>query len=160
MMNASEATQSTTGTLRRCELLAPLGDELIEALAARAGRRALREGEALFRQDEESRYLFVVQEGELSIRLKSPGGEQIGWFVAGKYALMGWSAFLSPPVYVADAHAVEDHTSVLVIEAGEAEEIMLRDPAAAYQVMKRIAGQISTRLRDLREEFVEVVGAR
>lgn len=145
------------GTLRHCELLEPLGEAQMEALADEAGTRSLADGQSLFRQDEESHYLFVVQSGELSIRLTSPSGEQIGWFVTGPYTLLGWSAFFTPAVYVADAHAVGDDTTVLVLDVARAEEIMLQDPVAAYQVMKRIASEISTRLRDLREEFIEVM---
>ena len=151
---------STMATLRRCELLEPLNDAQIEALAEEAATRRLADGESLFRQDEESRCLFVVESGELSIRLASASGEQIGWYITGAGTLLGWSAFFSPPAYVADAHAVGAETRALVVDVGRAEEIMLRDPAVAYQVMKRIAGQISARLRDLREEFAEVMAGR
>jgi CRP-like cAMP-binding protein len=157
---ASTAGPSVKETLRRCELLDPLSGRQIEALAGRAVVRSLGEGESLFRKDEESRQLFVVQSGQLSVHLASPDGGDIGWAVSGPYCLLGWSAFFTPSVYVADARAVQDGTEVVAIDAGEAEEIMLRDPVAAYDVMKRIAGEISMRLRDLREQFVEMATAK
>lgn len=159
-MTSPATGQSKEGTLRRCDLLDPLSDAQIGALADRASARALNEGDPLFRQGEESRHLFVVEGGELSVRLLSPKGDEIGWFVSEPYCLLGWSAFITPPAYVADARATRDGTTVLVIAADDAEEIMLRDPGAAYEVMKRIAGEISLRLRDLREQFIEIMSQR
>jgi CRP-like cAMP-binding protein len=153
------AEQLAQQTLRRCEALEPLRDEQIEALAATASTRTLADGESLFKRDEESHYLFVVERGQLQIHLQSPSGDKIGWAVSGPLTLLGWSAFFTPPLYVADARAIADETMVVVLDVGEAEEIMLRDPVAAYNVMKRIAGEISMRLRDLREQFVEVMAA-
>jgi len=147
-------------TLRRCELLEPLSDAQIEALAERATTRTLREDESLFKQDEESRDLLVVQSGELSIHLKSPTGDEVGRYASAPGCLLGWSAFLTPPTYVSAARATSGGTTVLVISVSEAEEILLREPDAAYQVMKRLASQISGRLRDLREQFIEVMSAR
>ena len=40
------------------------------------------------------------------------------------------------------------------------EDILLREPAAGYQVMKKVAGVISTRLRDIKEELIEVLDMR
>ncbi len=60
-------------------------------------------------------------------------------------------------MYMADAHAVDDCT-VLVISADEAEEVFLREPEAAYAVMKRLAGVISMRLRDIKAELIELCG--
>jgi len=159
-MTASANGLTREGTLRRCDLLDPLNDAQIGALAERAEMRTLGEGDPLFRQGEESRHLFVVQSGELSVRLKSPRGDEIGWFAGAPYCLLGWSAFVTPPAYVADARAARDGTTVVVIAADEAEEIMLRDPKAAYHVMKRIAGEISAHLRDLREQFIEIMSER
>lgn len=74
----------------------------------------------------------------------------------GQYCLSGWSALVAPHVYVADAHAVED-TTVLVVGAAEAEEVFLLEPAAAYAVMKKLAGVISERLRDIKAELIELL---
>jgi|GEM_PF-1064600 len=156
-MTSSTGGTTTAVTLRRCDLLDPLTDAQIEALADCAEARTLDEGDSLFAQGEESRLLFVVQSGELSVRLKSPTGTEIGWFAGSPHCLLGWTAFFTPPTYVADARSARDGTTVLVMKADEVEQIMLRDPGAAYEVMKRIAGEIVTRLRDLREGFLELI---
>jgi hypothetical protein len=47
---------------------------------------------------------------------------------------------------------------VLLIPAADAEEVFLSDPAAGYAVMKQLAGMVSTRLRDIEEELIGVLG--
>jgi CRP-like cAMP-binding protein len=155
-MEPPTADASIEGTLQHCDLLEPLSDEQIAALAACAGTRTLREGQTLFGQDEEARDLFVVESGRLAIRLATPAGRVIEVVDAGQYRLSGWSALVAPHIYLADARAVEDST-VIVISAASAEEIFLREPAAAYAVMKKLAGIISVRLRDIKEQLIEVL---
>jgi CRP-like cAMP-binding protein len=70
--------------------------------------------------------------------------------------LSGWSSIVAPHIYVADAKALED-SAVIAISADEVEDILLREPAAGYEVMKKVAGVISTRLRDIKEELIEVL---
>jgi CRP-like cAMP-binding protein len=144
-------------TLRHCDLLEPLSDAQIAALADRATILSLAEGEALFTQNAEARHLFIVASGRLSIRLSTPGGHAIEVVDASPYRLSGWSSLVAPHNYIADARA-EEASTVLVIPAAEAEEVFVREPAAAYEVMKRLAAVISTRLRDIKEELIEVLG--
>ncbi|MFA4965477.1 MAG: Crp/Fnr family transcriptional regulator [Thermoleophilia bacterium] len=156
-MKPPVADLSIESTLQHCELLEPLSERQIAALAACAAVRTLREGEALFGQDQAAHDLFVVESGRLAVRLATPAGHVIEVFGAGQYRLSGWSALVAPHAYIADGRAIEDCT-VIVIPAAAAEEIFLREPAAAYQVMKQIAGTISVRLRDIKEELIEVLG--
>ena len=157
-MRPPTADLSVESTLRHCELLEDLSDEQVAALAACATARFLEEGEYLFRQNAEAHDLFVVASGRVAVRLATPAGRVIEVFDAGQYRLSGWSALVAPHNYIADAKAAEDST-VLVIPADEAEEIMLREPEAAYTVMKKLAGTVSTRLRDIKEELIELLGA-
>ena len=158
-MRPPTADLSVESTLRHCELLEPLSDEQIRALAAIASVRHLRKGEALFKQNDDARDLFVVESGDLAVRLASHGGRVIEMFEAQQYRLSGWSALVAPHTYVADSWALED-TTLVVMPGAAVEEVLLQEPAAAYEVMKKIAAEISTRLRDLKEELIELLGAR
>jgi CRP-like cAMP-binding protein len=143
-------------TLAHCVLLEPLSEEQIAALADHSRIVTLKEGEALFDQNTVAHSLFVVAGGRLAIRLATPAGRIIEVVEVGQYALSGWSSLVAPHVYVAEASALEDST-ILAISADEVEDILLREPAAGYQVMKQLAGVISTRLRDIKEELIEVL---
>jgi CRP-like cAMP-binding protein len=155
-MRPPTADLSVESTLAHCELLEPLTADQVTALADLSRTVLLREGEALFDQDTVAHSLFVVESGRLAIRLATPAGRTVEVVEVGQYALSGWSSLVAPHVYVADAHALEDST-VIAISADEVEAVLLRDPEAGYQVMKKLAGLISTRLREMKEELIEVL---
>jgi len=147
------ADVTAEATLRRCDLLRPLSDRQIGELAACATVRSLRKGESLFEQNDEAHDFFVVAAGRVAVRMTATAGGSINVFDAGQYHLCGWSSLVAPHEYVAGATAVEDST-VLVIPAAAAEDIFLLEPFAGYEVMKRLAGDISIRLRNLRREVL------
>jgi CRP-like cAMP-binding protein len=155
-MRPPTADLSVESTLAHCDLLEPLSDDQITALADLSRTVSLGEGEALFDQDTVAHSLFVVESGRLAIRLATPAGKTIEVVEVGQYALSGWSSLVSPHVYVAEAHALED-TVVIAISADEVDAVLLREPEAGYQVMKKLAGLISTRLREMKEELIEVL---
>jgi CRP-like cAMP-binding protein len=150
------ADLSVESTFAHCALLEPLSEAQIEALAEHSRMVILKEGEPLFDQDTVARSLFVVASGRLAIRLATPSGRTIEVVEVGQYGISGWSSIVAPHVYVAEAKALEDCT-VVAISADEVEAILLREPEAGYQVMKKLAGLISVRLRDMKEELVEVL---
>jgi len=155
-MRPPTADLSVESTLGHCELLEPLSDDQITALADLSRMVPLREGEALFDQDTVAHTLFVVASGRLAIRLATPAGKTIEVVEVGQYALSGWSSLVAPHVYVAEAHALED-SAVIAISADEVDAVLRREPEAGYQVMKKLAGLISTRLREMKEELIEVL---
>ena len=153
----SASPDSSEGVLQRCRMLEPLSDERIAELAARAEMRSIAEGQSLFEKNSEARELFVVASGRLTVRLATPAGQVVEVYDAGRYSLSGWSALVAPHVYLAEAHALEA-TTVVVMQADDVEEVMLREPAAGYAVMKSVASTIAVRLRDVREELIEALG--
>jgi CRP-like cAMP-binding protein len=155
-MRPPTADLSIESTLAHCELLEPLSEAQIRALAEHGRLVTVKEGEALFDENTVAHTLFVVASGRLAIRLATPAGRIIEVQEIGQYCVSGWSSLVSPHVYVAEASALEDST-VLAISADEVDDILLREPAAGYQVMKKLAGVISARLREMKEELIEVL---
>lgn len=155
-MRPPTADLSYENTLAFCELLEPLSESQLAALSDHSTMVTLHEGEALFDQNTVAHSLFVVASGRLAIRLATPAGRVIEVVEVGQYGLSGWSSIVAPHIYVADAKALED-SAILAISAEEVEDILLREPEAGYQVMKKVAGVISTRLRDIKEELIEVL---
>ena len=153
----SASPDSSEGVLQRCRMLEPLSDERIAELAARSETRTLAEGQSLFEKNSEARELFVVASGRLTVRLATPAGQVVEVYDIGRYSLSGWSALVAPHVYLAEAHALEAPT-VVGMQADDVEEVILREPAAGYAVMKSVASAIAVRLRDVREELIEQLG--
>jgi CRP-like cAMP-binding protein len=157
-MRPPTADLSIESTLAHCELLEPLSEAQIQALAEHGRLVTVKEGEALFDENTVAHTLFVVASGRLAIRLATPAGRIIEVQEIGQYCVSGWSSLVAPHVYVAEASALEDST-ILAISADEVDDILLREPAAGYQVMKKLAGVISARLREMKEELIEVLEA-
>jgi len=155
-MRPPTADLNIESTLRHCDLLEPLSDTQIGELASLVTLRALEEGEKLFSENEEARDLCIVESGRLAVSLATPGGHVIEVFDAGQYRLSGWSALVAPHIYVADATALE-YTTVLLMPAAKAEEIFLKEPERGYAVMKQLAATISMRLRDIKEQLIELL---
>jgi signal-transduction protein with cAMP-binding, CBS, and nucleotidyltransferase domain len=139
-MRPPTADLSIESTLRHCDLLEPLSDAQIGELASLVTLQALEEGEKLFSQNEDARDLCIVESGRLAVRLAAPGGHVIEVFDAGQYRLSGWSALVAPH-----------------IPASEAEQVFLKEPERGYEVMKKLAATISMRLRDIKEQLVELL---
>ena len=155
-MRPPTADLSVESTLAHCELLEPLSEAQIEALAEHGRLVTCARESALFDQNTVAHSLFVVASGRLAIRLAAPDGGTIEVVEVGQYGISGWSSLVAPHVYVAEASALED-SAVIAISADEMEAILLREPAAGYAVMKKLAGIVSTRLRDIKEELIEVL---
>jgi len=155
-MRPPTADLSPESTLAHCELFEPLSDEQVSALADHCRMVSFREGEALFDQDTAAHVLFVVESGRLAIKLATPAGRVIEVVEVGQYGLAGWSSLVAPGMYVARATALEDST-VLTVSADEVEAILLREPQAGYQVMKKLAGHISLQLRELKEVLLDAL---
>lgn len=155
-MKPPTADLDVESTLAHCELLEPLGEEQIAALADHCRMVTVKEGEALFDEDTVAHSLFVVAGGRLAIRLATPAGRVVEVVEVGQYGLCGWSSVVAPHMYVAEASALEDST-VLAVSADEVEAILLREPEAGYEVMKKLAGLISSHLRDMKEQLIEVL---
>jgi CRP-like cAMP-binding protein len=152
------STMDVRESLRRCGLFEPLSDTQIETLGSRCSRRSLAAGEKLFSAQGRLQQVFVVEHGTLSVKLAGDGRRVISAFDARPGQLFGWSALIAPQTAeFAEAVALDD-SSVLVVPAADLEDVLLLEPAAAYAFMKRIAGLISVRLRDVEEEFVEILG--
>ena len=133
-----------------------MSEAQIEALAQHSRMVTVREGETLFDADTVAHSLFIVASGRLAIRLTTPSGRVVEVVEVGQYGISGWSSIVAPHVYVAAAWALED-SAVVAISADEVEAILLREPEGGYQVMKKLAGLISLRMRDLKEELIEVL---
>jgi CRP-like cAMP-binding protein len=143
-------------TLERCELLEPLSERQIDALAGNSKIVTLKEGEPLLDKDALANSLFAVADGRVSIRLGMPSGGVLETFEAGIYTLHGWLSLVDNHLYVAEASALQDST-VLVLSTEDVEAVLLSEPQAAYEVMKKIAGLISARHRGMKEGFMEVL---
>jgi small-conductance mechanosensitive channel/CRP-like cAMP-binding protein len=149
-------TEDVLERLREIDVLAPLAPDELEAIAADARQHSYSRGETIIRKGTAGDSMFVVAEGDVSIRNPddtSVGRRDVARLGAG--SVFGEMALLTGEVRAADVVAVTDVT-VLEITKGALAPILLQNPdlatAISAKVMERqqvkahvtIAGQEDT----------------
>ena len=122
--------------------LAPFIDVVAEITCAR--------GQALFREGEEARQLFILLEGRVSIQVQPTSRlEPISIASISQFGqLVGWSGFMPPNYYTATA-LCQENSRLLAIDGAAFMRLLEADPALGFTVMRRISEVISGRLRNI-----------
>jgi CRP/FNR family transcriptional regulator, cyclic AMP receptor protein len=115
-----------------------------------AGAYLLREGETADR-------FFAIRGGRVAVETHVPSRGPVTLQTVGEGEILGWSWLFPPYVYQFDARARED------VRATAFDGACLRtkcdaDPALGYELMKRLARLVSTRLEAARRQLLDVYG--
>lgn len=115
--------------------------------------REFQDGETVFLEGDESREMYVIQEGQLVIKKKIPNGTeiQLARFTRGDF--VGEMALLESLPRFATAYAV-GKTKLLVLRPGGFLLKIRRDPTFAFEMLQ----QLSRRIRITNERLVDMVG--
>jgi signal transduction histidine kinase len=142
----------TAERLRRFDIFSGLSDEDLVEIAQFGREESHPEGDVLLAEDAPADWLFLVEQGKLSLEIKiqlGRGGKTrlatIGYVEAGKAA--GWSSLTPPYVYVSAAVCVEP-TRVIVLDGTKLRRFMSENPHAGLKMMTTIAALIGTRYQD------------
>lgn len=114
--------------------------------------REFQDGELIFSEGDESREMYVIQEGEIVIRKSSPDGKdlQLARFARGDF--VGEMALLESLPRFASAYAV-GKTKLLVLRPGGFLLKIRRDPTFAFEMLQ----QLSRRIRITNERMLDIV---
>ncbi len=115
-----------------------------------AGAYLLREGETADR-------FFAIRGGSIAIETYVPSRGAVTLQTLGEGDILGWSWLFPPHVWQFDARARED------VRATVFDGTCLRakcdaDPALGYDLMKRLARLVSSRLEATRRQLLDVYG--
>ena len=115
-----------------------------------AGAYLLREGEAADR-------FFAIRGGSVAVETYVPSRGAVTLQTIREGEILGWSWLFPPYVYQFDARAQED------VRATAFDGACLRgkcdaDPALGYELMKRLARLVSSRLEGARRQLLDLYG--
>lgn len=113
--------------------------------------RSYGDGDAIVREGDRSREMFVIQDGRVAIT-KRVGDREIELAMLGQGDFFGEMSLLEGLPRDANARAV-GKTRVLVISAGALLVRMRRDPTFAFEMLHRLSG----RVRKLNARVVELL---
>ncbi len=130
-------------------------DEVYIKKLANLGQEAVHaKGHIIFREGEEAKALYILRDGQVSLEMRVDMGQGQGVHqatvdTAKKGAAFGWSALVEPHKYTLTATCLEP-VSLIVFEADKLRNLLESDPNLGYQVMKRMAGLVASRLEHTR----------
>lgn len=135
----------TAYTLMRYAFFANLDEDFVSRIVEIGEKKSLEEGEWLFRQDQEAKFIYLITEGKiaLTIRFRDNAIDRLNPYLRGE--IIGWSALVKPNIYTMGAIAEQSST---VIGFGGKEFMALMDDnkEQGYILLQNLTELISERL--------------
>lgn len=125
----------------------------LHILAECAGRSEFDAGQVMFRRGESANLFYLINDGEVSVELQTPGQGTIRIQTVGAGESVGWSWLFPPYEWRFDARAVKP-TRVIHFYGIWLRELCDEDAEFGYALMSRTAQVVTARLQAAREHLV------
>ncbi len=143
-------------TLRKSEVFEGLSDDELAVIAKMAQEETYEAGARIFGENEEAKFLYIVEQGRVAILIELGRGKQTVVDTVTKGGSFGWSALVPPYVYTGAAKCSE-RTKVVVVPGMELRDLCLKNCRTCYTIMERLAMVISARLKDTRLQLISLM---
>ena len=120
--------------------------ELVEALARRATPLRCDSERILFRQGDEPRGLYILQSGQVTVSMLTPGGEPILSFETASGSLLGLPGVVSGQPYTLTAIA-RPGAQVCFLSHDQFKAFMQSFPLLAFKILQVLAAEVSAARR-------------
>ncbi|MBN2302914.1 MAG: cyclic nucleotide-binding domain-containing protein [Anaerolineae bacterium] len=145
---------TTPEQLAQSDLFSGLNEQQLASICALCSEITYEAGAILFEEGTAATQVYVLLEGKVGIQVQlSSRPERLTTSLLSQFGqLVGWSGFMPPNIYTATA-VCQDNTRLLVLDGAAFMAVLEADPAMGFVIMRRIAGIISGRLRNI-QRFV------
>jgi CRP-like cAMP-binding protein len=113
-------------------------------------------GTLLFEQGEPAKYLYLLVDGEVSIRYKPDDGPELHISRVRPGGVVGWSAILGNRAYTSGA-VCTSQSQMLRVRGDELRGLCERHPETGVVILERLAAVIAERLRNTHEEVFKLL---
>lgn len=154
----AEMRSALTGTaalFRSSELFKGLTPEEVREIIHVSERMQLEEGETLFEQGDPSRALYVIEAGQVQVRSRTEGGEDIVLAELGSGTVVGEMSIISGGSRSATVVALEE-LQLFRLSRESFESLRGQDRPAAYKIIVRLARTLGERRRETDARVQEV----
>lgn len=118
----------------------------LERLAGSAAKRRLEQGATVVRKNDEARAVYFLLSGAVQVLVYFEGvGDLLMGVQQEQGSLIGWSAF-GPPYRYTSSVRCEEASELIRLPREIFEEIFEEDPYLGYQILKRVAAAVDSRL--------------
>jgi CRP-like cAMP-binding protein len=139
----------TPEEMKDIDFLRNLGEPYLNQVARMANLKEYAEETVIFRQGQDSPFIYLVLSGKVGLRVEEPDGGSVEVLRVGPGDLLGWSPVLGRHAMTATAHATT-RCQVAVLDVSQILELCESDPRFATAFLRRIALVLSERLRGTR----------
>lgn len=145
---------STTEYLSTHEFFSGLSDDILSFLCEYSSAFAIKKGQLLFLQGENSNTFYVVRTGRITIKIPSIMGPSLEIQTLGENQVLGWSWLISPYKWNFQAEAKED-SELLMFDGPSILARCEQDPRFGYELLKKFAALMSKRLDVARQKMMD-----
>lgn len=153
---------SIINTLKNCELFGGLETGHLQKLSVLCRGNSYQRGRIIFNEGDEATELYILTDGQVVLEMQVcpvPNRPAIPTAVevVSKDECFGWSAVVEPYVSTLSARCMTNCT-VLAIKGDMLRGVMLGDPVLGWEVMKKLAQLIASRLTHTRLRLINGLG--
>jgi CRP-like cAMP-binding protein len=142
--------------LKQQALLSDIDTEGLEKLSKIVKKLSLKKGEHLFKEKDDTRGVYLLHSGRVEISRVTADGWRQTLTVVTPGDFFGELSILERRHHVASAIAVED-TEVFLIPREEFERLTEQDTKLACYILKKIAMEMSKKLRRTTDKFLSAL---
>ncbi len=145
--------------MERIEFLRNLGEPHLRQVAWLAQLKEHEEGSILFREGQDSPFIYFVLSGKVNLEVEERGGGPVGVYIAGPGELVGWSPVLGRRGMTATARAAT-RCRVAALDAGKVLELCEQDARFGVAFLRQVALVLSGRLSNTRRRLARPARTR
>jgi CRP/FNR family transcriptional regulator, cyclic AMP receptor protein len=142
-------------TLASVRFLGGVAPNYLEGLADMARVEEYAEGEVLFEEGQAVDDVFLIVKGEVALEVGALGLNPQLLLNVGSGDSLGWTTLLERRHRTATAR-VTAPTSLIRFDGQQLIEFCKRNPSFGFEVMRKTAAGLATRLHAMRQRFLEV----
>jgi CRP-like cAMP-binding protein len=145
--------------LTSIEFLRKLGEPYVNQIALLAQLRECPEGTVVFREGQNSPFIYFVLTGKVNLEVQEPEGRSARVYTAGPGGLLGWSPVLGCRAMTATARAAV-RSRLAVISVSQILALCEHDPGFGLTFLRQVALVLSERLRHTRRYLARTLSHR
>jgi CRP-like cAMP-binding protein len=149
----------TPEELAGIEFLRSLSEEHLNQIARMARLKEYEDETVVFRQGEDSPFIYFVLSGKVGLEVEEPDGNSVRVSTIGPGDLLGWSPALERQAMTATGRALT-RCRLAVLESPQILDLCERDPRFGVAFLRQIAVVLSQRLWATRRNLARALSHR
>lgn len=137
-------------------LFEDLDDEAMDLLLPLFHNCGCEQEEIIFEQGDEADFLYILIEGEVSIRFKPDDGQEMVISRISSGGVFGWSAAFGSEFYTSGAYCDSD-SELIRVKGADLKMLCEKHPEIGILIIERLAAIVAERLRNTHAQVVSLL---